>query len=308
MSLQILAFLEGAVKQPVDGRQLRRFALTIGFLILCFAVPLWNLVCFAATNEFHCYILPVPFICLGVVLLKRRDFSDSPQPPILAALVFLLLGAVTLAVYWLSLRSRLKGSESDYLAVMMVAFLLLFFGICCLFLGRKTLRSIAMPLSLLAFMVPVPAVAMPAINSFLQNGSAVAAGMFFSLSGTPFLRDGLVLYLPDISLQIAPECSGIQSSLILLFDGLLAGYLFLKTPWMRAFFTSFVVPLALLRNGLRVFAIGELCVHLGPKMIDSPIHHEGGPIFFFLSLFPLVILLGLLMKFERRQSGIMCHR
>ena len=286
------------LKPPVSAGHLRRFALATGFLVLCFAVPLWNLVRFAVTNDFHSYILPVPFIILYAVWLKRGDIPDSPQPARLAAGVFLLAGLVTLAFYWINLRSRLRHTEDEYLALMMVAFLLLFFGVCCLFWGRATLRPVAFPLGLLAFMVPIPAFAMPPIESFLQNGSAMAAEGFFSMSSTPFFRDGFVFHLPDINLQIGPECSGIQSSIVLLFNGLLASYLFLQTPWKRALLTLFVIPLALIRNGFRIFTIGELCVQLGPQMINSPIHHRGGPIFFVLSLVPLLILLVILKKSE----------
>jgi exosortase/archaeosortase family protein len=60
-----------------------------------------------------------------------------------------------------------------------------------------------------------------------------------------------------------------------------------------------VIPLAFLRNGFRVFVLGELCVHLGPQMIDTPIHHHGGPIFFVLSLIPFSLLLYFLMKSDR---------
>ena len=207
-----------------------------------------------------------------------------------------------LIAYWLFLRSRLKLMEDDYLAVMMISFLLFFFGICGLFLGREMLRATAFPLGLLVFMVPIPAFAMPAIDSFLQHGSAAAAQGFFSLSDTPFLRNGLAFQLPDITLQVAPECSGIQSSMVLLITGLVAGYLFLRTPWNRALLALLMIPLGLLRNGFRVFTIGELCVHIGPQMIDSPIHHKGGPIFFALSLIPLFILLVVLQKSERARG------
>ncbi len=64
--------------------------------------------------------------------------------------------------------------------------------------------------------------------------------------------------------------------------------------------TLAVIPLAVLRNGFRVFTIGELCVHIGPQMIDSPIHHQGGPLFFILSLVPFLLLLYLLIRSERR--------
>ena len=206
---------------------------------------------------------------------------------------------VVLIAYWLILRSRWKLMEDDYLAVMMISFLLLFFGVCGRFLGREMLRATAFPLGMLIFMVPIPAFFMPAIDSFLQHGSAAAAQAFFILSDTPYLRNGLVFQLSDITIQVARECSGIQSSMVLLITGLVAGYLFLRSPWNRALLALLMIPLGLLRNGFRVFTIGELCVHIGPQMIDSPIHHQGGPIFFALSLVPLFILLVVLQKFER---------
>jgi hypothetical protein len=60
--------------------------------------------------------------------------------------------------------------------------------------------------------------------------------------------------------------------------------------------------LAILRNGFRVFVIGELCVHVSPSMIDSPIHRKGGPIFFALSLIPFFLFLVLLRKLDSNAS------
>ena len=63
-----------------------------------------------------------------------------------------------------------------------------------------------------------------------------------------------------------------------------------------------VIPLALLRNGFRIFVIAQLCVRIGPQMIDSPIHRHGGPVFFVLSLVPLFLLLVYLSKRELRKE------
>ena len=63
---------------------------------------------------------------------------------------------------------------------------------------------------------------------------------------------------------------------------------------------AFVIPLGILRNGFRILVIGLLCVHVGPHMIDSPIHHQGGPFFFALSLVPLFLLLWWLRRQEQR--------
>ena len=51
---------------------------------------------------------------------------------------------------------------------------------------------------------------------------------------------------------------------------------------------------------LFVFVIGLLCVHVGPHMVDSMIHRQGGPFFFVLSLFPLFLLLWWLRRQEQR--------
>jgi exosortase/archaeosortase family protein len=87
----------------------------------------------------------------------------------------------------------------------------------------------------------------------------------------------------------------------LVITSLVASYLFLKTPSRRLLLVLVVIPLALLRNGFRVFVIAELCVRIGPQMIDSPIHHHGGPLFFLLSLVPLFLLLVYLVKSESRK-------
>ena len=89
---------------------------------------------------------------------------------------------------------------------------------------------------------------------------------------------------------MARECSGIRSTVVLFITSLLASHLFLKSPWRRFVLVAFVIPLAIVRNGFRILVIGLLCVHIGPHMIDSFIHHRGGPIFFVLSLIPLFVV------------------
>jgi exosortase/archaeosortase family protein len=117
---------------------------------------------------------------------------------------------------------------------------------------------------------------------------------------TPLVRRGTVFELPGIVLEVAQECSGIRSSWVLFITSLVASHLFLKSPWRRIVLVAFVIPLGILRNGFRILVIGLLCVHVGPHMIDSVIHHRGGPLFFAISLVPLFSLLWCLRRRERR--------
>ena len=124
----------------------------------------------------------------------------------------------------------------------------------------------------------------------------------FNAIGTPLVRHGRVFELPGIVLQVAQECSGIHSSLVLLITSLIGAQLFLRTWWGRIALVAFVIPLAILRNGFRILVIGLLCVHVGPQMINGPIHRHGGPIFFALSVVPLFLLLLWLRRWESRTN------
>ncbi|MEI6395048.1 MAG: archaeosortase/exosortase family protein, partial [Verrucomicrobiota bacterium] len=158
------------------------------------------------------------------------------------------------------------------------------------------------PAAFLVFMVPFPVFLLEGIESFFQRGSAEAAQALFALSGMPVFRQGMSFQLPGFSLQVAPECSGIHSSLVLFITSLLAGYLLLNSPWKRAVLVLAVVPLALLRNGLRIVTIGQLCVRVSPDMINSYIHRQGGPVFFALSLIPFFFLLLFLQRLGSRTN------
>jgi exosortase len=182
---------------------------------------------------------------------------------------------------------------------MAFSFICLFVTGGFLFLGRTWMAAASFPMAFLLFVVPLPDRALSFLESASQLASTEAAAAFFSIGGTPVLRDGAVFQLPGITIQVAQECSGIRSSWVLFITTLAASYLLLKSPSGRAILIAFVIPLAILRNGLRIWVIGVLCVEIGPHMIDSVIHHQGGPLFFALSLIPLFLLLWWLRRGEQ---------
>jgi exosortase C (VPDSG-CTERM-specific) len=285
----------GAGKNPA-----RLFFTATAILVLVFGKPLFDLTRLAIDNSLYSYIPLIPFISLYLIWLQKKKLPAISPPAHTLAAGFIAGGFAVMAAYWLTRHFVSRLVIEDYLAFNIFACLLFFAGVCAEFLGGKLLRALAFPVSLLVFMVPLPDVFRDNIETFLQHGSATMAGVFFTISGLPFFQDGLRFKLADITLQVAPECSGIHSSLVLFITSLLAGHLFLRGPWKRTTLAVAVIPLALLRNGFRIFVLGELCVHVGPQMIDSPIHHQGGPLFFVLSLIPFFLLLIFLKKSETR--------
>jgi exosortase C (VPDSG-CTERM-specific) len=235
--------------------------------------------------------------------LKKEHLRGLVDGSPRAALVVLTIGAGILITYWTLVAQGWQANRNDKLALMMSAFFAFLLGGGFLFFGARVMRAITFPAVMVLFMAPLPTFLASWITSFLQHTSAEAGYAMLNLVGEPILRRGLVFQLSGITIEVAEECSGIHSSLVLFITSLLAGYLFLRTPWKRAVLTLVVIPLAILRNGFRIFTIAMLCVHVGPAMIDSPIHRRGGPIFFALSLVPFVALLVAMRRSERANNN-----
>jgi exosortase C (VPDSG-CTERM-specific) len=161
------------------------------------------------------------------------------------------------------------------------------------------MATAAFPFAFLIFMIPLPDAAVNSLERASATASAEAAALYFTAAGIPLVRHGSVFELPGIVLEVGQSCSGIRSSWVLFITSLLAAHLFLRSPWRRLVLVAFVIPLGILRNGFRILVIGLLCVHVGPHMIDSVIHHRGGPLFFALSLVPLFLLLWWMRRGER---------
>jgi exosortase C (VPDSG-CTERM-specific) len=284
-------------------RKIWRFWRGVCFVILllaAFGQPLLALANYAAHSALHSHILLVPFVSAYLLYIRRDRLPRRYVADLPLGMLFLAGGlGVLLFTYWLNFAERAL-TDNYYLVLLTLSFL------CCLaaggffFWGRDWMRAVAFPAAYLIFMVPMPDAMADALETASKYASAEAANLFFHLSGTPFLRAGLVFQLPNITIEVAQECSGIRSSWVLFITSVLAANVFLKSSWRRLVLVAFVIPLAILRNGFRIVVIGLLCVNLGPQMIHSVIHRRGGPVFFVLSLIPFLLLLWWLRKGEIR--------
>ncbi len=262
-------------------------------LAVLFALPLFRLAVFAVKSDLHSYILLIPAVSFYLAWLEKKQLRTFSTPAMRTGLVFAWAGVAMIAWYWVA-----PGHfEADALAQITGAFVLLVMAAGFMILGGGLMRQLAFPFGLLIFMIPMPDFLRDGVEMGLQHGSATVAGWFFAASDVPVLQDGLTFKLPGITLLVAQECSGIHSTVVLFITSLVAGKLFLQQPWKRAVLCLAVIPLALARNAFRIFVLGELCVHIGPRMIDSPIHRHGGPIFFALSMVPFLVLLYVLRRY-----------
>lgn len=253
--------------------------------------PLYSLMVHSAKTELNSHILLVPFISAYLIFIRRKQLPAKYSTSPLLAIGSLGAGVAALAVAWGLHAFNRPLSDNDFLALMALSFFFLLTACGFVFLGRKWMVAAAFPVAFLIFIVPLPDRVVEWLETVFKLASADAAHLFFIFSGTPVLRDGTVFQLPGIVFEVARECSGIRSTWMLFITSLLASHLFLRTPWRRTVLVLLVIPLAILRNGFRILVIGFLCVHVGPQMIHSTVHRQGGPLFFALSLLPLFLLL-----------------
>jgi exosortase C (VPDSG-CTERM-specific) len=272
-------------------------------LLAAFGQQFLALANYAAHSALHSHILLIPFVSAYLLYLRRDQLPKKRAADLPFGIVLLAGGlGVFLFTRWSDFVGR-APADSSYFVLLALSFL------CCLaaggffFFGRDWMRAAAFPLAYLIFMVPMPDAMADALETASKYASAEVANVLFHFSGTPILRAGLVFQLPNITIEVAQECSGIRSSWVLFITSILAANLFLKTRWRRFALVAFVIPLAILRNGFRIAVIGLLCVNAGPQMIHSAIHRRGGPVFFLLSLVPFLLLLWLLRKGERSEPG-----
>jgi exosortase len=192
-----------------------RFGVAVLVLGLCFARPLFDLVKYAVHSDLYSHVLLVPFVSLYLVWVKRHVMTLSKQNRLLALLPFIAGLAILIGYCY----ARILGgppSPENYLVCMTLAFLVFLSSGFLWFAGVEALRAIAFPALFLLFAVPFPESVLHRLECFLQVGSAAAAHLLFQISGTPVLQHGMVFQLPGFSLEVARQCSGIHSSLVLL--------------------------------------------------------------------------------------------
>ena len=273
----------------------------IYLVILCgaFALPLREFATYAAHSQVHSYVLLIPLVTIYLIYIRRKALSRELNSAWGFALVLAAGGA---GAFLASLHFSELG-QNDYMTLIALSFVCFVIAGTFLFLGSKWARSAMFPLFFLAFMIPLPEAAVDLLENASTVASAEVANWLFLISGTPVLREGTLFQLPGITITVAKECSGIRSSLVLVITSLLAANMFLQTTWRRALLVVAVIPLGLLRNGLRILVISLLCVHIGPHMIHSVIHRRGGPVFFAISLVPLFAMLWLFRRQEVKQQS-----
>jgi exosortase len=251
-------------------------------------------------NTHATQIIAIPFISAGLIYMNRQNIFRNVSYCILPGVLLMAIGFGQLVV---GTTVGMKMETANYLAVMASAIVVLWLGGFLFIYGAAAFKTAIFPLLFLVFCIPIPIPVLNKTIDILRLGSTNMAYVILKLSGTPILREGFVFRLPNLSIEVAPECSGIRSGISILISGLLAGHLFLRSYWKRIALVLIAVPVLIFKNALRIGTLSYLAVHFDPRILTSELHREGGIPFFVLGLLLLYPVLAVLMKSESKIGG-----
>ncbi len=180
---------------------------------------------------------------------------------------------------------------------------LLLASLIVLFLGWNYLRALFFPVAFLLLMIPIPTILFNQITFPLQLLASKVAAAVLPLLGVPILREGNVIILPAMTLEVAEACSGIRSLMSLVTLAIIYGYLMEKRIALRVLLALASVPIAVAANSVRIIGTGLLVQYWDTDKAEGYFHASWGWIIFVVSLVMLYALHSL-MRILRPEKGV----
>ncbi|HSZ61478.1 MAG TPA: exosortase A [Terriglobales bacterium] len=222
----------------------------------------------------------VPQFALYILWQDRKRLQAIAPSPSWAGLPLIVLGLLMLII-------GVLGAE---LFFSRVSLLILLAGLVILFQGWNFFRAILFPLAFLLLMIPIPALILQQITFPLQMLAAKLATALLQLVQVPVLREGNVIVLASMPLDVAEACSGIRSLLTLVTLAIIYGYLMETRIWMRVLLAISAVPIAVAANSFRIFGTGLLVQYWDPDKAEGFFHTFSGWLIFVVALVMLFAL------------------
>ena len=138
----------------------------------------------------------------------------------------------------------------------------------------------------------------------LQRGSAEVAYALFRLFQVPVVRDALVFSFYNLEIEVTRECSGIRSSTILFVTTLVLANLLLKSNWSMTIAVICSLPVAVAKNGVRIFVLSLLGEYVSPGWLEGSLHQRGGVVFFAIGMAMVLLVIWLLRRAEEQRKAV----
>jgi exosortase len=216
----------------------------------------------------------IPFFAIFLLWDKRRELRSTPISPTWAGVPLVLLGLLALML----------GVFGADLFFQRTSFILLLAGLVWTLMGKAMLGQMKFVLFVLLLAIPLPTILFNQITFPLQILASTCATQLLQWVGVPVLRDGNIINLPAMPLEVAEACSGIRSLMSLFTVAVIYGYFLETKTWRRWVLALSAVPIAVTANVARIFGTGLCVQYWDPEKALGFFHEFSGWLIFVVSL------------------------
>lgn len=216
----------------------------------------------------------VPMFSLYVLWLDRRALLKLPCRGSWFGVVILSVGLALLVL----------GNLGAELFLSRFSLLLVIAGLVISFFGWAHQKRILFPWMFLILMIPIPVIIFNQITFPLQTLASDLATFMLRAVGIPVLRQGHIIVIPAMPLEVAEACSGIRSLLSLTTLSIIYGYLMERSMRIRVILALSAVPIAVFANSLRIVGTGLTVQYWDPDKAEGFFHAFSGWLIFVVSL------------------------
>jgi exosortase len=222
----------------------------------------------------------VPLFAAFVTWQERSRLARVKLRPVWSGALILGFGLCVLIV----------GQMGAEIFLGRLSLLIVLAGLIVFFLGWSFFRAVLFPWAFLVLMIPIPAIVFNQITFPLQLLASRVASTTLPWLGVPVLREGNVIVLPAMALEVADACSGIRSLMSLATLTVIYGYLMERSTALRLLLALASLPIAVAANSLRVVGTGLLVQYWDPDKAQGFFHEFQGWLMFVASLGMLYFL------------------
>jgi exosortase len=236
----------------------------------------------------------VPIFVAYLVWEKRKTLRGTKIASTWSGIAVVALGLVVL----------LLGVYGAELFLSRVSLVILLAGLVLSFGGWQLLKELRFALLVLLLAIPVPSIIFNEITLPLQTLAAKLASALLPLFGVPVLREGNVIELPAMKLEVAEACSGIRSLMSLFAFSIFYGYFIERSFPRRTVLAAASIPIAIAANAVRILGTGLCVQYWDPDKALGFFHEFSGWVMFLVSLGCLFIVHRMMGLFpsKRRQA------
>jgi exosortase len=216
----------------------------------------------------------VPIFAAYLVWVKRKTLLDTKIAPTWSGIAVVALGLVIL----------LLGVYGAELFLSRVSLVILLAGMVLGFGGWQLLKELRFALLVLLLAIPIPSIIFNEITLPLQILASKLASALLPIFGVPVLREGNVIELPTMKLEVAEACSGIRSLISLFTLSIFYGYFLEKSFLRRVVLALASIPIAIAANAVRILGTGLCVQYWDPDKALGFFHEFSGWVMFLVSL------------------------